>query len=255
MPEHGGLYYFESRGESSRLPPVVLIHGAGGNHLSWPSQMRRIPGYRILAPDLPGHGKSAGSGLQTIAEYTGAVLGWLDSLNISRAVIVGHSMGSAIALQIGLNYSERTVALGLYSGGARLRVSPRLLEQAGDPRSHQQAAALLVEWSFSPSAPAALVQEVQRRILETRLSVLHADFIACNAFDVSQELNRLGCPVLVVCGTQDKMTPMRNAIFLASSIPQATLHLVQEAGHMVMLEAPGESAEALQKFLKLLLGK
>ena len=63
MPVAADLYYHIYEGsEEGRRPPVVLIHGAGGTHLHWPSEVRRLPGYRVLALDLPGHGKSGGAG-------------------------------------------------------------------------------------------------------------------------------------------------------------------------------------------------
>jgi pimeloyl-ACP methyl ester carboxylesterase len=84
MPIAGGLYYFAFPGDN---PPVVLIHGAGGTHLHWPAEIRRLPGRYVLAVDLPGHGKSIGCGLQTISAYTEAVLHWLEAVGLSRAVL------------------------------------------------------------------------------------------------------------------------------------------------------------------------
>src|SRR4030042_5961268 len=99
MPIPGGLYYFAYPGEK---PPVVLIHGAGGTHLYWPAEIRRLPGYRGFAPDLPGHGKSGGQGFQQIEAYCSKLISFLDELEIHRLVMVGHSMGSAIALMTAL---------------------------------------------------------------------------------------------------------------------------------------------------------
>ena len=99
------------------LPPSYLIHGAGGHHLYWPPQIRRLTGYRVYALDLPGHGRSGGSGQQTIDSYTTAVKDWLIEVNLHSAVFVGHSMGSAIALSLALNYPDHVLGLVLIGGG------------------------------------------------------------------------------------------------------------------------------------------
>src|SRR5512135_2219935 len=101
MPTADELYYhIYEGGIEGEKSPVILIHGAGGTHLYWPSEMRRLPRYRVYALDLPGHGKSGGRGQQSIPAYAQAVLAWLEQIGIHRAVFVGHSMGAAIALSI-----------------------------------------------------------------------------------------------------------------------------------------------------------
>ena len=130
MPVSADLYYhfYEGSNEGQR-PSVILIHGAGGNHLYWPSEIRRLPGYRVFALDLPGHGKSGGRGQQSISTYAEVVLEWLESVGIHSAVFVGHSMGGAIAMTLALDHPEHVLGLGLVSAGARLRVAPAFLER------------------------------------------------------------------------------------------------------------------------------
>src|SRR5512140_3821878 len=111
MPQSAGIFYFSHGTEHVSRPPIVLIHGAGGTHLHWSPQVRRIPGQRIYAIDLPGHGKSGGVGSQHIDEYVCSVIDFLDELKFSTAVIVGHSMGSAIALKLALDFPKRVTGL------------------------------------------------------------------------------------------------------------------------------------------------
>jgi pimeloyl-ACP methyl ester carboxylesterase len=115
MPLSAGLYYFHHEGGSAGKPPMVLLHGAGGDYLVWPPEIRRLPGIRVYALDLPGHGKSGGPGCQSVEDYARAVVGLMDAVGLWRAAFVGHSMGGAIALTLALDFPERTAGLGLVS--------------------------------------------------------------------------------------------------------------------------------------------
>ncbi len=251
MPVSGNLYFSLHSERDTETPPLVLIHGAGGTHLYWPPEIRRLRGFCVYAIDLPGHGKSSDSdGQQSIEEYARYMIQWLESLKLRRAVLIGHSMGGAIALTLALNYPEYVVGLGLIAAGARLRVLPDLLNYIADQTTYLKAADLLTSFSFSAHAPAQLVELASKRLLETRQSVLYGDLTACNRFDVMDQLGALKQPSLVLCGADDQMTPLRYAQYLSSSIPDARLVVIPGAGHMVMLEQPHLVAEALQSFLQ-----
>ena len=133
MPVAASLYYFSHLEEEYLRPPIVFIHGAGGNYLHWPPEIRRLTGQRIFAPDLPGHGKSDGVGRQSIDDYAQCILDFLDALHIHKAILIGHSMGAAIALTLALDHPRRVLALGLIGGGARLKVSPDLIQNSSSP--------------------------------------------------------------------------------------------------------------------------
>jgi len=218
-------------------------------NLFWPSEMRRLPGYRIYAIDLPGHGKSGGRGRQSIEAYVDALREWLVATGLHSAVIVGHSMGSAIALLLALNFPEHVVGLGLFGAAPRLRVASDLLENASNATTLQNAINLVTSRSYSTGTAPAFSQLAGRRMAETRPSVLYGDFMACDAFDVSDRLDQVSVPTLVVCGQDDQMTPPRLAQLLAAGIPRATLEIIPNAGHMVQLEQPVASAAALSGFL------
>ena len=251
MPVVEDIYYHLFEGsEIGQKPPVILLHGAGGNHLYWPSEVRRLPGYRIYAIDLPGHGKSAGRGWQSIAAYTQVVLDWMGAVGLHGAIFVGHSMGSAIALSLALEHAEHVMGLGLVGAGARLRVAAALLESAANPTTFHHAVENVVAWSFSPAASDQLIKLATARMAETRPSVLHGDFLACDGFDVIRRLEEIHCPTLVLCGEDDRMTKPRYSRFLADNIPNARLQLIPAAGHMVMLEQPQAVAAALANFLE-----
>jgi len=250
MPVSGNLYYSYYRDVGAETPPLVLIHGAGGMHLYWPPEIRRLRGYCVYAIDLPGHGKSdICDGQQTIGDYARYLVQWLESIQIRRAVFVGHSMGSAIALALAIHHPEYVVGLGLLGAGARLRVNPELLNYASDLTTFYKATDLLVACSFSPSASPRLVELASKRMEELRQSVLYGDLLACNRFDVMDRLGAVQQNTLVVCGADDQMTPARYAQYLSSSIPNARLTVIPNAGHMVMLEQPHLVANSLLSFL------
>lgn len=250
MPTIADIYYHLYQGSRpSRGPAVVLIHGAGGTHLYWPAELRRLPGQLVYAPDLPGHGKSGGRGQQSIAAYAESIQEWLNSLGIHSAVFVGHSMGSAIALTLALDYPQRVNGLVLVGGGAKLRVAAQLMDAVSSPSTYLSAVRMVVEWSFNLETPQTLKDLAEKRMAETRPSVLAADFKACNEFDVTERLEEIQKPTLILCGVEDKMTPSRYSNYLADKIANAELALIPQAGHMVQLEQPRLVLEKIQGFL------
>jgi pimeloyl-ACP methyl ester carboxylesterase len=249
MPFASNLYYYTyQKGEIETLP-VVLIHGAGGNHLYWPSEIRRLPGFRIFAPDLPGHGKSAGPGQQSIETYAQLIVDWLETLGLHRAAFIGHSMGGGIALDLALHHSEHVLGLGLIDTAARLKVSPDILAEAASPTTFHRAVEIVSSAFFSQFADPHLVELAAARMIETRSTVFYGDFLACDQFDVSDQIQQIHQPVLVLCGAEDRLTPPRYSEFLAGQIPNARLEVISQAGHMVMLEQPHVVAAHLAKFL------
>lgn len=248
MPAAADLFYFFHAGDESR-PALVLLHGAGGTHLYWPPEIRRLPGYAVYAPDLPGHGKSPGQGGDSIGFYVRSVYDWMRAVNLEKAVFAGHSMGSAIALTLALEFPEAVVGLVLLGAGARLRVHPQILENSAREDTYLTAVEIVNNWAFSDQAPARLVELAARRMAETPARVLHGDFLACNEFDVMDRIEGIGQPTLVMVGSEDRLSPERYARYLAAKIPSARLEILPGAGHMLMLEQPKQVAEMVKGFL------
>ena len=165
MPVAAELYYYLYEGGSGEGPSLVLIHGSGGTHLYWPSEVRRIPGYRIYALDLPGHGKSGRRGFQSVAAYGETVLDWMQAVDLHRAVLAGHSLGTAIAIWLAIEHPEHVLGLGLLGAGARLRVHPDILQNVPNETTYQTAISQVVSWSFSEQAPARLVEQAANRLI------------------------------------------------------------------------------------------
>jgi pimeloyl-ACP methyl ester carboxylesterase len=251
MPLASGLYYHLSQDGVVETPPVVLLHGVGGMHLFWPPQIRRLPGYRVFALDLPGHGKSNhGGGLQTVEAYTEQIVVWMETVNLHRAVFVGHSLGGAIALNLSKQYPERVLGLGLFSSGVRLNIPQDILADASSAATFYKSVESLVSWSFGSSASAQLADFTASRWREVRPSVLYGDLIACEPFDCNEQLAEIRLPTLVLCGEEDRIAPLRYAQLAAHIIPGAVLQVIPHAGHMVMLEQPDLVAKSLAAFLE-----
>ncbi len=249
MPVTGELFYFENGTENILRPPTILIHGAGAHHLFWPPQIRRLHGERIYAPDLPGHGRSSGLGRHSIQEYSAVLLDFLEALGLRTWVLVGHSMGGAIALDIATRWPQQVLGLVLVGSGAKLRVAPELVRFTADASTASRAMQLITERAFAPQTDRRIKQAASQRLAETRLPVLHGDFLACDAFDVRDALEKISAPTLTVCGEADKMTPPAYSVFLQERIRGARMELVPNAGHMAMLERPDLVTSLLARFL------
>lgn len=256
MPVITELYYSFYGPARSASPAIVLIHGAGSNRLYWPAEIRRMLGLRVYAIDLPGHGKSSHlSGCQSIEEYTGYLMNWMDAMGLEQVLLIGHSMGSGIALALATQQPEYVSGIVLIGSAARLEVNPELLILASDPQTFPKAVRTIIKWSFSPSASPRLVELASQRMLEGKPDVLYGDLLACNSYDITEFLSNVQPPTLLICGEGDKMTPLHRSLHLADSLPAARLEIIPQAGHMVILEKPKVVAEALGRFAASIVGQ
>jgi pimeloyl-ACP methyl ester carboxylesterase len=223
MPLAAGIHYRVSHGGGSipGPPPLVFIHGAGGNSLHWPPQLRRLPGFEVYALDLPGHGDSPGSSAETITEKAKAVVAWKAALGLGSCVFAGHSMGGAIAQILALNQPEGVAGLVLVGTGGRLRVHPDILAMTATDEGFTQTVQIILAWSYSSSADKRLVELANKRMLQVPARVVHADYLACDHFDVLPRLKEIRCPTLVICGGEDQLTPPKYSQYLADQIPEA----------------------------------
>ncbi len=250
MPYQADLYYQAYHADDRDRKTVVLIHGAGGNHLSWPSQIRRLSGYRVYTPDLPGHGKSRGHGLQRISAYGERIKNWPNELEVPGIFLGGHSMGGAIALWTAIQHPDQVRGLILIGTGASLPVNLSLIEELASPQGFPTAVDNICRWSFSPKTESRLIDEVRKQMLKNRPTVLQGDFRACDAYDLSEQLGQVKAPTLILIGEGDKMTPLRFAEQLQEGIQNSELNNISGAGHMVQLEQPGKTAELMRGFLE-----
>jgi pimeloyl-ACP methyl ester carboxylesterase len=245
----GQNLYFIEKGKQGI--PVVFVHGAAGSHLVWGLQVRALGECaRAVALDLPGHGRSDPPGRHSIEAYRDSVLALLDARGFERAVIVGHSMGGAIAQTLALSHPERVAGLGLVGTGARLRVLPAIL--AGVLNDFDNVAGLVVEYSYAAGLDPEFRARAEEEFRACAPTVTHGDFSACNRFDVMTRLTEIRAPTLVVCGREDRLTPAKYSVYLATNIPHAYLVFIDHAGHSVMIEQPDEMNKTLSDFVEFL---
>lgn len=248
MPFSEDIHYSFHSGNETR-PPLVLLHGAGGTYLTWHPYLRRLKGEAVYALDLPGHGESRGTGRQSIDAYANDVIHFMDRLELEQIVLVGISMGSAIALTTALTHPERIRALALLGGGGKMRVANAVLETAANPKTFEAAVDMINAGCFSENASPELVQLSKQHMLKLAPSVLLGDFQACNQFNIMDRLSQINISTLILCGALDKMMPPKFSESLHHGITNSKLHLLEHAGHMLQLEQPEKVAALLKQFL------
>jgi pimeloyl-ACP methyl ester carboxylesterase len=231
-------------------PILLFVHGSGADHTLWGHQLDSlVDEYTVAALDLNGHGRSPareGDGLFT---YTRDVLAVMDALG-EPAVVLGHSLGGAVALSVALEGPANLRALGLIGTGAKLRVHPDILRLIDE--DFPRAVDLILGWAFAPNPPEEFYKRAKEQMLRNGQDALRRDFRTCDAFDVRDRLQEIEVPTLVAVGREDKLTPVKYSEYLRDHISAATLEVVEGAGHMVMLERPEALDAAIRRFVNTL---
>jgi pimeloyl-ACP methyl ester carboxylesterase len=229
-------------------PTIVLLHGAGFDHTAWALHSRWFAhhGYGVLAPDMPGHGRSSGAALRTVAEMADWTAALLEAAGVAKATLVGHSMGSLVALETAARHPAKVSALGLIGTTATMNVGPDLLKAA---EANDHAAVDMVSiWGLGYDAelggslaPGLWMHGGAQRVLERcRPGVLFSDLSACNAYqDALAAAAKITIPTTLVLGE-------RGGKALAAALPNSHIVVLPGAGHMMMAERPDELLAALQ---------
>lgn len=238
---------------SGTKPVIVFIHGSGDSARSWSSVIEQLPQYICVALDLPGHGAAhdrTGPDVMSVSDYAGAVQTLLtersDRDSPTGICLVGHSLGSAIAMRLAADHPALITHLVLIGAGARLRVLPALLEEARI--QPDEAMRKLITLGLAPEHEAHAPHYFDA-LQSTALGALHRDLSACNDFDMMGELDHITQPTLIIVGDADRLTPPKYAAFLHDHIPGAELRTVANAGHYVQTEAPDTLAAVLRDWL------
>ena len=237
------------------LPTVVFLHGAGLDHTAWSQQSRWFAhhNYSVLALDLPGHGRSGGRALTSVADLAEVVIDVLDAAGVAKAALVGHSLGSLIALETAARHAGRVRALGLVGAAAKIPVNDALLHASQNVVA--EAISMIVSWGFGPRAtfgpspsPGLSLTGLACQVLgRAAPGVLHADLTACQTYANGLEAgNRVWCPTVTVIGELDRMTPAGCGHKLVDAIPGARAVELPGIGHMIPMEAPDAVLQALR---------
>jgi pimeloyl-ACP methyl ester carboxylesterase len=233
-------------------PSMVFVHGAGLDHSSFLLQSRYFGyhGWNVLAVDLPGHGRSAGSPISSIEGMAEALCKFVPA---EKFCIVGHSMGALIALQCAARVASRVERIALIGIAYPMKVGAAFLDAA--KRDHYDAFDMHTIWGHAPQVPLGrdatpgmwTYGDTQARLERLAPGVLYNDLKACNDYVLEGEV---ACPTLFVLGKRDVMTPPRNAAALQEKIKDRRSVLVDLSGHTLTTEAPDQTLDALIEFFR-----
>ena len=247
--------YTGGKAFNPELPTVIFVHGAQNDHSVWALQSRYLAhhGYSVLAVDLPGHGRSAGSALSSVE--------MLAASGVQQAYVVGHSMGSLIALEAASMAPQHIQKLALLGTAFPMKVSDALLSSAQN--DEQSAIDMVNIFSHSsiahkPSCPGPgfSVMNSSMRLMQ-RISAINPeqvffkDFTACNNYLNGEEAaKKVQCPTLFLLAKQDMMTPAKASTSLSNQIENKQIKLIENCGHSMMSEQADNVLDALVHFLK-----
>ncbi len=201
----------------------------------------------VVLVDLPGHGSSPGEGCDSVEEYRDEVYETLDRLNVGRYYVAGHSLGGAVTMSLALAYPDVMRGIVLIGTGARLRVLPQILQRI--KRDKENTVHDIVTLAFSKDAAPAMKKDDFDETMKCGADVIYRDFRACDRFDIMDSVGSLKTPTLIVCGSNDSLTPPKYSRYLNRAIQGSRLVLVPYAGHMVMIEKPQEVNRAIREFV------
>jgi pimeloyl-ACP methyl ester carboxylesterase len=237
---------------------VLFVHGAGLDH-SWFGLQSRYFGYHgwnVVAVDLPGHGRSEGPPLASIGEMADWVFRLLEKASLDKASVVGHSMGSLVALECAARQPARVERIALLGTAYPMKVSDGFLDAArrNDPAAYDMETiwghAAQVPLAANPNPGMWMYGDTLARLARLAPGVLYNDLKACNDYvSALESAAKVACPALFILGRRDVMTPPKSAAALAQAIKGSQTVIVQPSGHSLMAEAPDATLDALVKFL------
>jgi pimeloyl-ACP methyl ester carboxylesterase len=228
---------------------LIFIHGSGGDHRIWIKQYTQLTDdFNIVAIDLPGHGQSEGNGEQEVTPYVEWVKNLIDSLALENPILIGHSLGAAISLVFAIQYEEMLSAIVPVGGGAKMPVNEMILK--GLKTEPEFVIGLAAKFSVAKENRERLSRTVIEGLSRANPDVLYGDLLACDRLDITSSISRIGVPAFIICGADDKMTPPALSQYLRDNIPNSQMSLVDNAGHMVMLENEKLFNEHLKTFVQ-----
>ncbi|CAG0963059.1 Tropinesterase [Rhodocyclaceae bacterium] len=258
---HPCYVYTGGKTPDPALPAVLFIHGAQQDHSCWGLQSRWFAhhGHAVLAPDLPGHGRSAGEALASVEAIADWIAALVAAAGFARATLVGHSMGSLVALETAARHPGQVAGIVLIGSSVPMPVSDALLGAAR--HDEPKAMGMINTWSHSQrglmggnTAPGMWMYGMNLRLMERQdPGTLHNDLAACHNYAhgeaAAAAVAAACCPALIVAGSRDLMTPARNTRALAEMLPHARVVHLPAAGHAMMAEQPDALLDALIGFI------
>jgi len=229
---------------------LLFVHGAGSNGNTWQRQLAGFADrHSPLALDFPGHGRSGGTeSLKSIEAYRDCLAAFTDALRLRPCVLVGRSMGGAVAMAYALAHPERVRGLVLVATGARFDLPQALLDTWRNVMNGRAQQPFTTD-AFSSKTDFAVMREAWMEQVKTDPRVRYFDFVACNAFEVTERLGAIKVPTLIIAGRDDTITPPAHSEVLHRGIAGSKLVVIDDAGHTVPAEKPAEFNAAVTEFL------
>lgn len=241
------------------LESIVFVHGTSMDHTIWSHQSRYFAyhGYNVIAVDLPGHKFSSGN-LLTSIEDMGQWLNQIINTTSAKAFhIVGHSMGSLVALEAAANFSHSKAnlnSLSLVGFSYPMAVTPQLMDAAKNEPS--KAYSMMTQWSHTSSiggepVPGFWSPGMQMSMMENSTeNSVYVELVACDNYKGGESaFEKVQCPILFLSGRLDKMAPAKLAKVEADKNDKAKTVLIPNCGHSIMSESPGGVLDALIDFI------
>ena len=223
--------------EKDTQDAIIFIHGSGESSYSWKEQIKGLDlNYNLIALDLPSHGMSSEFKKLSLELYVETVKTLVKHLSLRKVILVGHSLGGAVALSYYFKYSQDISGLILCGTGARLRVSQVIFDLIKN--NFDEYLETIPVGCFYRKTPKEIVEDYVEEVQKVEPEVSYIDFSICNEFDVMDKIDSIRVPCLIICGNADKLTPIKYSQFFNEKIRNSTLSVIQNAGHMVMLEKP-----------------
>ena len=230
---------------------VLCVHHSGGNGSNFQPLLAKLEGrHSPLAFDFPGHNRSGSldslGSVERMAAFTGALI---DKLGLPAPLLVGHSMGGSVALELALTRPDAVSGLVLCGAAARYPESPELLERfrlitEGKARRHFDPGA------YSKQTPREVIGAGFADSLKTDPRAVYPNLLALRAWQAESRLADVAAPTLVVVGDEEDDHMAEQAELLATRIPNAQKRVIEQAGHMVPMEQPDALADAVDGFAR-----
>jgi pimeloyl-ACP methyl ester carboxylesterase len=246
--------YTGSRPLKSYLPSIIFVHGTGMDHTVWllPARFFAHHEFNVLAIDLPGHGRSNSPAATSIEQMSDEVIAVMDVANVEHAALVGHSMGSLVALSIAARHPNRVRSLTLIGTAVPMSVHKSLLTSAA--QNDHSAIDMLTYWGYSKAAQLGgnenpgmwMVGSTMRLLEQSKKGVIHSDLNACHHYTAGAlHTTQVQCATLFILGKKDIMTPASVGQEMSNIISNSKILLLDGAGHSLMMERPNDILDGL----------
>ncbi len=241
-------YWCNDDGFRAERKSIIFVHGSGGDHTLWKNQFPELQEFNIAALDLPGHGRSSGKGEQSVDGYVEWIRKFIEKSEYKNPVVIGHSLGAAISLVSAIKYGRLLSGIVPVGGGVTMPVNDVILN--GIRANTAETMAFIAKFSLTKENRERLSTVLKDDLMKTDPAITYGDFLSCSNLDITKVVSGIKNPAMVVCGSDDKMTPPDLSRYISEQIPGAKLVLIDGAGHYVMWEKPRELNAAIIAFMR-----